>query len=65
MTGDELKDCFDIIGWSVRQAEHRWGVSGNTVQRMINGTRPIPESVANWARSLAKAFDVLGTPTVT
>lgn len=63
MTADELKDCFDMIGWSARQAEQRWGVSGNTVQRMLTGKREIPDSVARWARALAEAFDSLGTPT--
>jgi hypothetical protein len=64
MTGDELKQCFDIIGWSARQAEQRWGLSGNMVQRMVNGKRPIPESVAQWARKLAATFDELGTPSL-
>ena len=62
MTGDELKDCLDLIGWTARTAEHRFGTTGNTIQRMINGDRASPENLALWARTLAAVVDALGVP---
>jgi ribosome-binding protein aMBF1 (putative translation factor) len=58
MNKDELIACREAIGWSREQLAEKLKCAGNTVRKMEEGTREIPEIVGQWLRGLAAAHSV-------
>lgn len=57
MSGADLADALESIGWSVEAAARVWDVRRQTVQRWINERKPIPPEIANHATLLADFHD--------
>lgn len=50
MTSDEMRDCLELMGWSLRELARRLETDDGTVRQMGRGSRPIADNLAAWLR---------------
>lgn len=71
MNASRLRECCDIIGWSLRQLarelnRHGWHIADTTVrQGWARDLVPIPDDVAKWLERLADFHRENSPPTRT
>ena len=62
MTPARLRECVDLIGWSMRGLADRLGCDNRLVRRWASGAAAIPESVSAWLERLAEAHSSAPAP---
>jgi DNA-binding transcriptional regulator YdaS (Cro superfamily) len=64
MTGAELNDALDAIGWSQSELARRLGVIKPRVQTWVSGRVTVPQEVADWVARVATLIGQNPPPTM-
>jgi hypothetical protein len=63
MTPGRLRECLEIIGWSVAELSRRLdGVSERNLNRMLSGSATIPDTIADWLEAIVRHMQAAPPP---
>jgi hypothetical protein len=59
MTPTRLRECLDVLEWTLRELARRLKCDSGTIRQMGTGKRPVHESLAAWLEMLAAVHGTL------